>query len=74
LGSYFSRDRQKQDLDWANSHQETVIFLKDSPMWYEDSEKEIPIKCKALIIDDAHRQETFGKVLQLLQETAGHCA
>lgn len=58
--------------DWANSHQETVIFLKDAPLWYEDSEKEIPIKCKALIVDDAHRQETFGKVLQLLLDTAGH--
>jgi uncharacterized protein DUF4062 len=57
--------------DWANSHQETVIFLKDSPTWYEDSEKEIPIKCKTLIIDDAHRQETFGNVLQLLQENSG---
>jgi Domain of unknown function (DUF4062) len=58
--------------DWANSHQEAVIFLKDAPLWYEDSEKEIPIKCKTLIVDDAHRQETFGKVLQLLQDTAGH--
>lgn len=58
--------------DWASSHQEMVIFLKDAPLWYEDSEKEIPIKSKVLIVDDAHRQDTFGKLLQLLQDTAGH--
>lgn len=58
--------------DWANSNPEKTIFLKDEPFWHEDSEKEIPIKCKTLIVDDAHRQETFGRVLQLLQDTAGH--
>ena len=41
-------------------------------MWHEDSEKEIPIECKTVIVDDAHRQEDFGKVLQLLQDTAAH--
>lgn len=58
--------------DWANLNPEKTIFLKDEPFWHEDSEKEIPIKCKTLIVDDAHRQETFGRVLQLLQDTAGH--
>jgi hypothetical protein len=58
--------------DWANSNPAKTAFLKDEPFWHEDSEKEIPITCKTLIVDDAHRQETFGKVLQLLQDSAGH--
>lgn len=58
--------------DWANSNSDNVIFLKDEPLWHEDSEKEIPITCKIVIVDDAHRQETFGKVLQLLQDTVAH--
>jgi hypothetical protein len=58
--------------DWANSNSEKVIFLKDEPLWHDDSEKEIPITCKIVIVDDAHRQEGFGKVLQLLHDTAAH--
>jgi hypothetical protein len=58
--------------DWANSNSENVIFLKDEPLWHEDSEKEIPITCKTVIVDDAHRQEGFGKILQLLHDTAAH--
>jgi hypothetical protein len=58
--------------DWANSKLEKAIFLKDDPTWHEDSEKEVPIACKTVIVDDAHRQETFGKLLQLLQDTAAH--
>lgn len=58
--------------DWANSNPAKAVFLKDEPFWHEDSEKEVPITCKTVIIDDAHRQETFGKVLQLLQDTAAH--
>jgi hypothetical protein len=58
--------------DWANSNPEKTLFLKDEPFWHEGSESEIPIKCKTLIVDDAHRQETFGRVLQLLRDTAGH--
>jgi hypothetical protein len=58
--------------DWANSKPSETVFLKDAPHWHEDSEKEIPITCKTLIVDDAHRQETFGKVLQLLQDTVSH--
>jgi Domain of unknown function (DUF4062) len=58
--------------DWANSNPASAVFLKDEPLWHEDSEKEIPIECQTLIVDDAHRQENFGRVLQLLQETASH--
>jgi hypothetical protein len=58
--------------DWANSNPVETVFLKDEPLWNEDSEKEIPVTCKTLIVDDAHRQETLGKVLQLIQDTAGH--
>lgn len=58
--------------DWAKSNPTMPVFLKDEPLWHEDSEKEIPITCKILIVDDAHRQEAFGRVLQLLQETASH--
>jgi hypothetical protein len=58
--------------DWANAYSDKVVFLKDEPLWHEDSEQEIPITCTTVIIDDAHRQETFGKVLQLLQDTAAH--
>jgi hypothetical protein len=46
--------------------------LKDAPLWNQDSEKEIPVTCKFLIVDDAHRQDTFDRVLQLIQDTAGH--
>jgi hypothetical protein len=58
--------------DWANSNPARTVFLKDEPLWDEDSEKEIPIECKTVIVDDAHRQEDFGRVLQLLQDTAAH--
>lgn len=58
--------------DWANANPDEVIFLKDEPHWHEDSEKEIPVTCRTVVVDDAHRQETFGKVLQILQDTVGH--
>jgi hypothetical protein len=58
--------------DWANVNRDKAVFLKEEPFWHEDSEKEIPITCKTVIVDDAHRQETFGKVLQLLQDTVAH--
>ena len=28
--------------------------------------------CRTVVVDDAHRTETFGKVLQILQDTANH--
>lgn len=58
--------------DWANAIPDRVIFLKDEPLWHEDSEKEIPVTCTTVIVDDAHRQESFGKILQLLHDTAAH--
>lgn len=56
--------------DWAQVNSTEVVFLKDEPLWHEDSAKEIPLTCRTLIVDDAHRQATFGKVLQILQDTA----
>ena len=56
-------------FDWANSRPKEVIFLKDEPLWHGDSEKEIPADCTCVIVDDAHRQVDFGKILQLLQDT-----
>lgn len=56
--------------DWANSRSGEVIFLKDEPLWHEDSEKEIPVTCKTVVVDDAHRHDDFGRILQLIQETA----
>jgi hypothetical protein len=58
--------------DWANAKPAEVIFLKDEPHWHDDSEKEIPLGCRTVVVDDAHRQETFGKVLQILQDTTSH--
>ena len=55
--------------DWASTHAEDVLFLKDAPQWHEDSEKEIPVTCKTLIVDDAHRQDSLNKLLQLLHDT-----
>jgi hypothetical protein len=64
--------KSKVLYDWANSNPAKTVFLKDAPLWDEDSEKEIPIECKTVIVDDAHRQEKFGRVLQLLQDTVAH--
>jgi hypothetical protein len=58
--------------DWATANPAEVVFLKDEPQWHQDSEKEIPIDCRTIIVDDAHRQESLGKVLQILQDTARH--
>jgi len=58
--------------DWSKANPATVVFLKDEPQWHEDSEKEIPFACKTIVVDDAHRQDGLGKVLQVLQETASH--
>jgi hypothetical protein len=55
--------------DWANQDPNRTVFLKDEPAWDGDAETEIPIDCQIVIVDDAHRQQTFGKVLQLIQET-----
>ena len=56
--------------DWARHHEAECLFLKDQPFWHEDSEKEVPVDCKVLIVDDAHRLESLGNVLQLLRDTS----
>ena len=61
--------KSKLLFDWANSRPKEVVFLKDEPLWHGDSEKEISADCTCVIVDDAHRQLDFGKVLQLLQDT-----
>jgi hypothetical protein len=58
--------------DWANANPDQVVFLKDEPHWHDDSEKEIPHASTIIVVDDAHRQESLGKVLQILQDTARH--
>jgi hypothetical protein len=58
--------------DWAAAHPDECLFLKDEPLWHEDSEKEIPIACRVLIVDDAHRQDSVGRILQILRDTAKH--
>lgn len=60
--------------DWAKQHEAESLFLKDQPLWHEDSDKEIPVDCKVLIVDDAHRFESLGNVLQLLRDTSRHRA
>ena len=54
--------------DWAKSSPEALIFLKDEPLWYEDSEKEISIDTKILVVDDAHRHDDLGTVMQILHD------
>jgi hypothetical protein len=58
--------------DWAKSHATQVVFLKDEPTWHDASDKEIPVTCKVVIVDDAHRQETFGKLLQVMRDAVAH--
>ncbi len=58
--------------DWAVTQGDDVVFLKDEPFWYESSDKEIPVSCRTLIVDDAHRQDHLNKVLQLIHDAAQH--
>lgn len=64
--------KSKLLYDWARARPAEVIFLKDEPHWHGSSKEEIPHDCEAIIVDDAHRQEAFGKVLQILRDTASH--
>ena len=57
---------------WAESYGTECMFLKDQPLWHEDSQNEIPVSCRVLIVDDAHRLETLGNVFQLIRDTAKH--
>jgi hypothetical protein len=58
--------------DWAASQGEGVLFLKDEPLWYADSAKEIAITCNTIVIDDAHRNDHVNRVLQLMQDASMH--
>ena len=50
--------------DWTQMIQDRhVVFLKEEPLWYEDSDKEIPVGSVVLIVDDAHRSAVWGKSL-----------
>ena len=44
-----------------------VVVLKYSPLWYEDSDKEVPIGPSVIVIDDAHRQEIAESIRQTVQ-------
>jgi hypothetical protein len=54
--------------DWINGCAGKVIFLKDQPLWHPDSEKEIPVDANILVVDDAHRQESFSHLLQIFKD------
>ncbi len=56
--------------DWAETNLDSTatMFLKDEPLWHEDSDKELPIDTKTVVVDDAHRQESFGRLLQLIHD------
>jgi hypothetical protein len=49
-----------------------VLFLKDEPLWHEDSAKEIPAAATVLVVDDAHRSDSIGRVAQLFKELRRH--
>ena len=55
------------DLTTTNRETE-FLFLKDEPHWHEDSQKEIPVAATALVVDDAHRSESIGRVIQLFND------
>ena len=55
--------------DWsAGLEGWSVIFLKDAPLWYADSVKEVPAGQVVIVVDDAHRAATLPEVLQLFAE------
>ncbi len=58
--------------DWAVDRGTEVLFLKDEPLWVDDPEKEVPTDCQQIIVDDAHRQASLKRVLQLLHDTSNH--
>jgi Domain of unknown function (DUF4062) len=58
--------------DWSNFNARTTMFLKDEPLWHEDSIKELPLDTATVVVDDAHRQESFGRVLQILTDLPSH--
>lgn len=55
--------------DWTHTIQDRrVVFLKDEPLWHEDSDKEVPTGSVVLIVDDAHRSESMGRVAQMFKD------
>lgn len=44
-----------------------VVVLKYSPLWYQDSDKEIPAGPSVIIIDDVHRPEIAESIRQTVQ-------
>jgi hypothetical protein len=58
--------------DWAKLNANVVLFLKDAPLWHPDSDKEVPIDTNVLVVDDAHRQESLPRLLQLFNEIPRH--
>jgi hypothetical protein len=55
--------------DWTGTIRERqVVFLKDEPLWHADSDKEVPTGSVVLIVDDAHRSESMGRVAQLFKD------
>ena len=57
--------------DWTKVVPRPVVFLKDEPLWHPDSEKEVPVVPTVIVIDDAHRSDSVGRVAQMIQELRG---
>ena len=54
--------------DWATTITDwDVALLKYSPLWYEDSDKEIPVGPTVIIVDDAHRPEIAEHIRHTVQ-------
>lgn len=55
--------------DWTKMISDRqIVFLKDEPLWHEDSDKEVPPGPVVIIVDDAHRSQSMGRIAQLFKE------
>jgi hypothetical protein len=55
--------------DWSTELKGwSVVFLKEAPVWHADSVNEIPAGNVVIVVDDAHRTDSLGHVLQLFGE------
>ncbi len=83
LNSFLTNDRQSVCIvsgrggigkskvlhDWTKTIcDKHVVFLKDEPLWHEDSDKEVPTGPVVIVVDDAHRSQSMGRVAQLFKE------